>query len=453
VLLLEAGPGQDGLPDLHDPHRLPGGVPGHPAVQDFEVELMDERRVVLQRGRVVGGSSAVNAGAFLRGAPEDYDGWAAGGLDRWSSAAVLPAFRRLETDRDFGGPQHGDDGPVAVSRPPVRSAVAEAFAAAAAELGVPDEPDKNAGGPPGYGPVPLALADGLRVDSASAYLAAPRTTLTLRTGVQVRRVVIERGRAVGVRTDSGTVRAGEVLLSAGAVGSAHLLLLSGIGPADALRGAGIDVVADLPVGEGCSDHPIVYVDWRPSRRVGDAALPVSGALHTADLEVLPWLVPFSRLTGAADGDDLSVGVGLTRPASRGDLTLRDGEPAAPPRLRYRYLEGADDRRRLRDGVRLTAALLRTRAFAALGPERTDLADDVLTSDRDLDAWIRARLATAVHLSGTAALGVVVDQELRVRGVDGLRVVDTSVLPCVPSRGTAAPAVMVGERAAEFMTGR
>jgi predicted dehydrogenase (TIGR03970 family) len=450
VLVLEAGPAQDAVPDLHDPHRLPGGVPGHPAVEDLAVELTDDRRVALQRGRVVGGSSAVNAGVFQRGRPEDHDAWAAAGSPLWSYAAVLPAYRRVENDREFGDEQvHGNDGPVAVERPAVRHPVADAFGAATEELGFPAEPDKNAGGPPGHGPVPLALADGVRVDSATAYLAPRR--LTVRSGVRVHRVVFAGGRAVGVQTADGTVRAAEVVLSAGAVGSAHLLLLSGVGPPDQLRQAGIAVVADLPVGAASSDHPMVYLEWRPARRLADADLPLSGVLHTADLEVLPWLVPFSRLTGGT-GDDFAVGVAVLRPESRGTLTLRDGDPTAPPRLRYRYLTAEADRRLLRDGVRLAADLLGTRAFAALGPERTDLPDDVLTSDDSLDGWIRERLTTAVHLSGTAPIGTVVDPELRVRGIDGLRVVDTSVLPCVPSRGTAATAWMVGERAAQLMTG-
>jgi choline dehydrogenase-like flavoprotein len=269
---------------------------------------------------------------------------------------------------------------------------------------------------------------------------------------------VERGRAVGVETADGVVRAGSVVLCAGAVGSPLLLLRSGIGPADRLRAAGIDLVADLPgVGAGASDHPQVYLDWRPARSLPDAALPLSGVLHTDTVEILPWLAPFSRVTGADTGDELAVGVQLQRAESRGELTLRDA-PDDPPRLRYGYLRTDADRRGLRDGVRLAADLLRTAPFAGLGAVRTDLPGAVLADDRALDGWIRARLTTAVHLSGTARMGpagdpgAVVDQELRVRGVEGLRIVDTSVLPTAPSRGPAATAVLLGERAAELMTG-
>jgi choline dehydrogenase-like flavoprotein len=300
-----------------------------------------------------------------------------------------------------------------------------------------------------------------------AYLSPRRglAALTVRGGVTVRRVVVDGGRAVGVETAGGVVRAAEVVLCAGAVGSPHLLLLSGIGPADDLRRAGIEVVVDVPgVGADFTDHPNVYVGYRPAGPLSLPALPLHGVLHATsagsqlpgDLEVLPWLRPFSRITGGPQEDDLVVGVGLQREAGRGRLSLADGDPTRPPRLAYGYLTEAADRRGLREGVRLAAGLLRSRALASLVAGRTDLPDDVLDDDRALDGWVRAHLTTAVHLAGTARMGpspdfgAVVDQHLRVRGVSGLRVVDTSVLPEVPSRGPAATAVMLGERAAELL---
>jgi choline dehydrogenase-like flavoprotein len=252
------------------------------------------------------------------------------------------------------------------------------------------------------------------------------------------------------------------------VGSAHLLLLSGLGPADQLRAAGIGVVADLPgVGAEFTDHPHVYVGYRPARSLPEPAgrLPLHGVLHATssgaqvpgDLEILPWLTPFSAITGGSAGpdDERAVGVGLQRPESRGRLTLDSADPTRQPRLDYRYLSAAADRAGLREGVRLTVELLRTRALAPLVGSRP-LPDEVLADESALDGWVRAHLTTAIHLSGTARMGpdtdagAVVDQELRVRGVAGLRVVDTSVLPRVTSRGPAATAVMLGERAAELM---
>jgi predicted dehydrogenase (TIGR03970 family) len=475
VLLLEAGadhPFPEDFPaDIRDAATLRAAEPGSPANWNLSGTLIEGRHVPVPRGRVVGGSSALNAGSFLRGTRADFDGWAAAGNDLWSYDAVLPAFRRLETDHDFGAePGHGADGPVPVTRPRSGHPLADAFGAAAAELGFPVEPDKNGDGPPGYGPVPMNVVGGVRINTAMAYLSPRRGSagLTVRGGVRVLRVVVSGGRAVGVQTADGVVRAGEVVLSAGAVGSAHLLLLSGVGPADELLAAGLDVVADLPgVGAEFTDHPHVYVGYRPARPLPEPAgrLPLHGVLHATssggetrgDLEILPWLTPFSAITGGVGGpdDELAVGVGLQRPESRGLLTLDSAEPTRQPRLDYRYLSAAGDRAGLREGVRLTVELLRTRALAPLVGSRP-LPDEVLDEDSALDGWIRAHLTTAIHLSGTARMGpdtdagAVVDQELRVRGVAGLRVVDTSVLPRVTARGPAATAVMLGERAAELM---
>jgi choline dehydrogenase len=454
VLLLEAGPVLP--PELRGAGTLRGAAPGQPTSWQVPALLPGGGTVRVPRGRAVGGSSAVNGGYFVRGTPADFAGWAAAGNDLWSWDAVLPAFRRLEDDRDLGDrPEHGSGGPVPVQRPTGGSPVVDAFAEATAALGFPAEPDKNAGGEPGWGPIPMNVVDGLRVDVGTAYLGA-RPAVTVRAGVRVRQVVVEHGRAVGVRTDEGIVRAGEVVLSAGAVGSPHLLLLSGIGPADVLRESGIDVVADVPgVGAEASDHPDVYLPWTPSRLLPAPGGPLHSALNTDDLELQPWLLPFSAV-GLGAGDDLLLRVALQREESRGRLLFDPRDPTALPCIEQRYLTEGADRRRMRAGVRLAVDLLRSPAVAPLVAHRGGPADDVLADDGALDRWLRAALGTAVHLSGTARMGpdgdpgAVVDQRLRVRGVPGLRVVDTSVMPRVPSRGPAATAVMIGERAAELM---
>jgi len=470
VLLLEAGadhPRPEDFPrELRDAATLEAAAPGHPANWDLPAVVTGKRTVRVPRGRVVGGSSSLNGGYFVRGTRADFDGWAAAGNDLWSYEAVLPAFRRLEADRDFGDrPEHGADGPVPVRRPRTGHPLADLFGEAAAELGFPAEPDKNAdGGEPGFGPIPFNIVDGVRVNAAMAYLSPRRDdpALTVRGGVRVRRVLVEQGRAVGVETDDEVVRAAEVVLSAGAVGSPHLLLLSGIGPADGLRAVGLPVVADVPgVGADCTDHPDVYVAYAPASRPPEPPElpPLHSVLNTGDLEIQPWLRPFSALGLDPGGsDDLLLRVALQQEDSRGRLGLAGSDPTAPPRLEYRYLGEESDRRRMREGVRLAAELLRTRACASLGAVRTNLPDDVLADDRELDRWIGRHVGTAVHLSGTARMGhdgdprAVVDQRLRVRGVEGLRVVDTSVMPRVTSRGPAATAVMLGERGAELMAG-
>lgn len=471
VLLVEAGPAA--VPgELRDASTLRAAVPGHPANWDLTGVLPGGREIRVPRGRVVGGSSAVNAGYFIRPTPADATGWAAAGNDLWSYDRLLPAMRRLEDDREFGDrPEHGADGPVPVQRPTEGPPLADAIGRAAEELGLPAEPDKNAGGAPGYGPVPRNVVDGTRISAADAYLTPRRghPGLVLRGGARVVRVLLERGRAVGVATTEGEVRADEVVLSAGAIGSAHLLMLSGVGPAGVLRAAGIPVHVHAPgVGTSASDHPLVYLPFRPAGEVTAAPgqAPLHGVLHATsagaeapgDLEVLPWLAPFSQVMSgraASPGEVVGFGVALLRTVGRGRLVLTDGDPARPPVVAYGHLVETADRRRMREGVRLAARLVRTRALTAAGRP----ADELRTAgDAALDGWIRERLTTAVHLSGTAPMGpgtdpmAVVDQRLRVRGIEGLRVADTSVLPHVPSRGPAATAVLVGERAAELMTG-
>jgi len=463
VLVLEAGPvpAGDWPAEIRDATSLAATAPGHPANWDLPAEVLPGRSVRVPRGRIAGGSSALNAAVWMRATRRDLDGWAAAGNPLWASDEVLPAFRRSEADADYGRlPGHGADGPVPVRRLPSPSVLADAFAAASAELGFAAEPDKNGDAAPGYGPIPFNVADGVRINAAMAYLEPRRElpALTVRGGVAVRRILVEGGRAVGVLTDDGPVRAGEVVLSAGAVGSAHLLLVSGIGPAADLAAAGLDVVADLPgVGAASSDHPMVYVPYRPAPGLPAADAPLHGALHAVvadgrQVEVLPWLRPFG------DDTELLVGVGLQNPVARGRLSLDRGNQEGPPRLEYRYLAEEADRRGLRAGVRLARELLGTSAFAGAATPSEELPGAVLADDEALAGWIAARIGTAVHLSGTAPMGpdsdpgAVVDQHLRVRGVAGLRVVDTSVLPWVPSRGTAATAVMVGERAAELLDG-
>ncbi|SCX45676.1 Choline dehydrogenase [Klenkia marina] len=498
VLLLEAGADhrrpEDFPATIRDAATMGAAVPGHPANWDLTGELVEGLCWPVPRGRIVGGSSALNGTYWIRATRADCDRWAAAGNPVWAWEAMRAAFERSESD-----PLHGTTGPVPVTRSTDPHPIADAFTEACLQLGFPAEPDKNADAPPGVGPVPVNVLGGVRVNTAMAYLSPRRDRpgLTVRGDSPVVRVLVEHGRAVGVRCADGTEhRAGEVVLSAGAVGTPHLLMLSGIGPADRLRAAGVDVLVDVPgVGAGTSDHPDLYVTYAPARRtpMPRGMLPLTTALNTADhLEVMPWLKPFSKvmlsrseghaLSGLAEvlrrplataralrgtslrralqqartRDDLYLGVALQAQESRGRIDLVSADPSVQPRIRYGYLATAEDRRRMRQAVRLAADLLRTPAMAPLVAARTGLPDDVLTDDAALDAWTRAHLATAIHLSGSARSGpdddpgAVVDQQLRVRGVEGLRVADTSVLPTVPTRGPAATAVAVGERAAEVL---
>jgi choline dehydrogenase len=433
VLLVESGPlhTDDWPAELLDAGVIPAR---HIETWQYTSALTAHRTGHVSRGRVVGGSGAVNGGYFVRATPTDLDGW---GVPGFSYAELLPAFVRSETDADLDGPLHGRHGPMPVQRRARLHPLSATFTEACRAAGFAEEADKNSGGAPGIGRLPLNVRNGVRVNAAMAYLlpALGRPNLTVRAETTVVRVLVEDERATGVELAGGEmVRAGQVVLSAGALASAHLLLLSGIGPAAQLRSHGLAVHTDLPVGQGFSDHPDVAVPYTPvehaPRPAGTPALEV--ALNTPTLELRPYTAPFAELVvGSGGGPRPSLGVALVRPDSRGELRLRSAEPLAPPELAHHYLETARDRTALREGVRLAYELLR-------------LPD---ADDQELDRMVAANLGTSMHTVGTCALGDVVDEQFRVHGVAGLRVVDASVVPVVPSRGPHATVIALAEHAA------
>ena len=536
VVLLEAGPAPrtaDEFPaELLDASTVQGAMPGHPANWSYLGRLTPDLPYTIARGRILGGSSSINGVYFVRARPEDFARWADAAGPDWAYERVLPVLRDLERDLDLGeGPVRGDAGPMPVRRAAQGNPVARAFAAAATELGFPVEPDKNAPGPAGVGPVPQNVVDGVRVNTALAYLtpARDRPNLEVRGGCRVRRVVFEGSRAIGVEVAPGSgggrgrgegagaggagrgtgapagpevIAADEVVLCAGGIGTPHLLLVSGIGPADQLRGVGVPLVHDAAgVGRAFTDHPDLSVGWRAARDVVDPHAPETfttalnfsspGADRAGDLEIMACVTTMAHLlTGSsstvaggarsalrhpiataralrgaslrrmreqvAHGRDLVLLVGLQREEARGSITLESADPDVQPRIDYRYLSTPHDRERLRLGIRTAVALLRSRAFAGLFERLTELDDATLDDDAALDAWMLAHLGTAIHLCGSVPMGrpddpyAVLDGFGRVRGVDGLRVADTSMLPDAPSRGPAATAVLIGELVARFI---
>jgi predicted dehydrogenase (TIGR03970 family) len=483
VLLLEAGPAPAtaaGLPgELLDAGTIRGADPAHPDNWAFAAHLTRDRPYSIARGRILGGSTTINGGYFVRPRRTDFDDWVALGNSEWSYEACLPFLRGLESDADFGADAalHGSAGPMPVARPALATTrahpVSVAFGRAAAAAGYAEERDKNGEQPAGYGPLPMNVRDGVRWNTALAYLL-PLTShpnLEVRGDTLVRRVVFEGTRAVGVEVGgaaTAVIRGREVVLAAGSVMSPALLLRSGVGPRSELERLGIPVVAAVAgVGVGFSDHPQVQLGWRPGADVaardphdGPAMESVLNASldDGTEFEVLPLLKPMSYLlTGEPAAEpDLAFLVAVQNAESRGRIRLSSADPDTPPLIDYDYLASPADRDRMRAAVRRAAALIESPVFAAVSAGLTNIDAGTLADDTALDFWVRANLGTAIHLSGSARMGppgdpgAVVDQHGRVRGVEGLRVADTSILPTVPRRGPALTAVLLGTRLAHFV---
>lgn len=394
------------------------------------------------RGAVVGGSGAINGGYFCRALPSDIDRWA---IDGWSWADVLPHFRAIENDLDFDGPLHGSDGPITVRRVSEFDGCTAAFVESARAAGFEWISDLNGSAPdrtlpPGVGAVPLNIHAGTRVGPGGAFLrpALRRPNLTLLTDTRVVRIRMVDGRAVGVDgfgpDGSIALTADRIVLSAGAIASAHLLMLSGVGPVQVLRSAGIRVEVDLPVGVGTVDHPewLLPVSWPPT----DGVPPLEAVLTTQDgLEIRPYTAGFdAMMSGRLDDptDQPHLGVALMRPRSRGSVALRSADPHIAPVIEHHYDSEPKDVALLRSG--------------------TELAREIAGTTVQSEEW----WGTSQHLCGTARMGgdgdpaAVVDSRCRVYGVDGLWVVDGSILPAITSRGPHATIVMAGHRAAEFI---
>jgi choline dehydrogenase len=429
---------------ITDAVRMPIGAASS-VVRHLATTLTDDpkRAGHIMRGAVVGGSGAVNGGYFCRALPEDFDRWSIPG---WSWDDVLPHFRAIETDTDFDGPLHGSDGPILVRRVNEFDGCTASFVQAASEIGYAWVSDLNGASPEqplptGIGAVPLNINGGIRIGPGGAYLipALDRPNLTLMANTRVTGIRFDKSRVVGVNArgvDGATdLTADRIVLCAGAIGSAHLLMLSGIGPTNVLANAGIPVIADVPVGARTSDHPewVVPVDWIPTHDLP----PVEAILTTPNgLEIRPYTRGFGAMvdgTAADPADRPHIGVALMHPRSRGSVSVVSGDPEVPPVIEHRYDSEPHDVATLSAGAELAREL--ASPTTKVGP---------------------ATWSTSQHLCGTAPMGgdddaaAVVDPRCRVRGVDGLWVVDGSILPTITGRGPHATIVMLGHRAAEFV---
>lgn len=477
VLVLEAGPG-----DLHADLRAPDRMlhlRGTEHDHAFETESQPElggRRVAWPRGRVLGGSSAINGMIHVRGHRADYDEWAYNGADGWGYDALLPYFKRLEnvTGADAGviDPAYrGDSGPLPARFNRAPHPVDAAQLEAAVQAGLPLNPDQNGADIYGVGLTQLNIVDGKRVSAWEAYVAPVlgNPALTVLTGALVTRVLIEGGTAVGVEYlhegELKTARAeGDIVLSAGALATPQILQLSGLGPAAALRGLGIEVVADLPgVGENLHDHFLSEVVWRSKKPIDSTGYPPLEVQFFADSRpglISPDLQPVTgRVAYPVEGYEFPAGevyswfAGVVRPRSRGRLWLTSADPTAKPLVDPAYLREQADLDALVAAIELTREIGRQPALAEWNAGEIAPGPDV-TSRAELEAYARASLDTYFHPVGTARIGVdslaVVDPRLAVRGVAGLRVADASVFPQIPAGNTHVPSVLVGERAADFI---
>ncbi len=502
VLLLEAGPVNkswaidmpSGMGTLLSSDRFNWAYTSEPEPH------LDNRRLGHPRGRVLGGSSSINGMMYVRGHARDYDHWAQQGVKGWSYAAMLPYFKRAERHEKGADEYRGADGPLFVSSPRIeRSPLAEAFIRAGIEAGYPYTADANGQQQEGFGPMDRTTRAGKRWSVGRGYLApaSARPNLTVVTGALVRRILFEGRQAVGVayaldgRASEARAER-EVILSGGAFNSPQILQLSGIGPADHLRENGIDVCLDLPgVGSNLNDHPDIVIQhrclqpasiypattapgkwlvglqwflthdgWAASNHFEAGAFIRSRAgIEHPDLQLT--FMPLGVKPGTVESlpfHAFQVHIDLMRARSRGTVRLRSADPAQHPAICFNYMADPVDRADMRAGVRLTREVLAQKALDSYRGEEVYPGPQV-QSDDAIDAWVRQAVETCYHPVGTCKMGLasdamaVVDGELRVHGLEALRVVDASIMPMIVSGNTNAPTIAIAERASDMIRGR
>ncbi|WPN28452.1 choline dehydrogenase [Pseudomonas sp. P5_109] len=500
ILLLEAGPAdQSWTIDMPSAVGLVVGGTRYNWSYSSEPEpYLDGRRIGTPRGRTLGGSSSINGMVYIRGHARDYDGWAAQGCAGWGYQDVLPYFKRAQTHADGADEYRGASGHLHVTPGDTTTPLCAAFLAAGAQAGYGLSDDLNGYRQEAFGPVDRTTRAGRRWSTSRGYLreALERGNVQVRTEALALRILFDGKRAAGIEyKHNGEVHQAfarrEVLLTAGAINSPQLLLLSGIGPAAELRDLGIEVKHDLPgVGRRLNDHPDTVVQYLCKQPVSlypwttapgkwwigarwfathdglaasnhfeaGAFIRSRAGVEFPDLQLT--FMPLAVKPGSVDlvpGHAFQIHIDLMRPTSLGSVTLNSADPRQPPRILFNYLKTEQDRADMRAGARLVREIIAQPAMAAYRGEEL-VPGPQAQSDEALDAWARQVTETGYHASGTCKMGpvgdteAVVDPQLRVHGLDGLRVVDASTMPVIVSGNTNAPTVMIAEKASDLIRG-
>ncbi|PYY69454.1 choline dehydrogenase [Pseudomonas jessenii] len=500
ILLLEAGPAdQSWTIDMPSAVGLVVGGTRYNWSYSSEPEpYLDGRRIGTPRGRTLGGSSSINGMVYIRGHARDYDGWAAQGCAGWGYQDVLPYFKRAQTHADGADEYRGASGHLHVTPGDTTTPLCAAFLAAGAQAGYGLSDDLNGYRQEAFGPVDRTTRAGRRWSTSRGYLreALERGNVQVRTEALALRILFDGKRAAGIEYEhNGEVHQAfarrEVLLTAGAINSPQLLLLSGIGPAAELRDLGIEVKHDLPgVGRRLNDHPDTVVQYLCKQPVSlypwttapgkwwigarwfathdglaasnhfeaGAFIRSRAGVEFPDLQLT--FMPLAVKPGSVDlvpGHAFQIHIDLMRPTSLGSVTLNSADPRQPPRILFNYLKTEQDRADMRAGARLVREIIAQPAMAAYRGEEL-VPGPQAQSDEALDAWARQVTETGYHASGTCKMGpvgdteAVVDPQLRVHGLDGLRVVDASIMPVIVSGNTNAPTVMIAEKASNLIRG-
>jgi len=484
VLVIEAGPDYATIDSLPSEVKYGYATATDIMTSDHNWQFIGKgtptaTEVLIPRGKVTGGSSAINGQVFLRGVPEDYNLWAQSGNDAWGFEDCFEYFKKLETDLDFGETDvHGGSGPIRMRRfkREEMNPDQQAFYQAALDAGIPDSPDHNLPNATGVGPTPLNNPDGIRWSTAIGYLmpARHRLNLTIKANCMIHRILFEGTRAVGVDVESGGERfkvyGEEIILCAGAINSPQLLMLSGVGPKEQLEEFGIPVVRDMPgVGQNLRDHPMLSVTWKTKPDYKQDPFAPRGQMvmrwTSEDGEIwndlMMFMISFATERVNRGGNRMTpIGIRmlpvLDLAVGAGELRLVSNDPHVPPFLDYRYLEDERDLKRMREMVRLAIKLSEHPAFEPIIESRIEPTEEEAASDEALDVYILREISTGQHSSGTCKMGpasdpmAVVDQYGKVHGLQSLRVVDASIMPDCIRANTNVTTMMIGERISDFI---